>query len=756
MDIKNPGFELDTDVDNIPDGWILMPQMLLNHEIPTISDLKSWRIDKNVSHTGSSSIKLGNISELDEGIWSQDDIMIPSGAKYLKLTAWIKSENVRTSTCGILLSFKDENDAILLKNEPIVTVASNTDWTPYYGSIKVPESAVKVGIIIVNWHVFITSGNYWIDDITIEAVKKPLDIRAHYLDEKDWPEVSSRDKKKKFIVFSRYYTSVLMRNAVPFENEIIDALKIKACPGEYEPATFALFALDDIHNLKVSISPLKFKSEIISSDNVNVRSVYYTTRVGQNRWGVFQEAMMDDVPMFLEERKSVDISKGNNQAFWVTVKVPETALPGCYTGDIEIENNNEKTIIPLELEVYPFKLSQKKGITFAMYSFITDKDEKIEEVLSDLKNHGMTSFTIIGNTGLSIDEIDGRLIINWNGKSAFEKYMKRYKVKGFTAPVLWLMNAEIPKKCNKFGKIDTEQFALVYIDIIKQIQSHIKAQDWPEIIYQPVDEPFEHEHNLSRMMQLSALLKSIPGVRTENDGMNGKWENFTDKAYRLTDVLNFHDGPMLDRHNKVDMGKWWKFNSKAHGDGKLLWYYNIDLSAWHTESVRYMSGYGLWASGADGIIEWSYMSDTIGKDPNIAYKPTSMMYRFPAKKDTSGGPTLGFEAIREGIDDYRYIVSLEKALERVYSSGSLEIIEQAYLVSRPVYAKISQAIFNGCSGVAAQGKWNGKCEIREDGGRIIRGELKLDNNFKFEDYDAIREMAANAIIEINKLLYKKN
>ena len=72
-------------------------------------------------------------------------------------------------------------------------------------------------------------------------------------------------------------------------------------------------------------------------------------------------------------------------------------------------------------------------------------------------------------------------------------------------------------------KIESNEFANAYIDLIKQIQQHAKAQGWPEIIYQPIDEPFEHEHNLPLMYRLSALLRNIPGLRIEADGMMGKF-----------------------------------------------------------------------------------------------------------------------------------------------------------------------------------------------------------------------------------------
>lgn len=362
----------------------------------------------------------------------------------------------------------------------------------------------------------------------------------------------------------------------------------------------------------------------------------------------------------------------------------------------------------------------------------------------------MTTLALYGGTGLKIQQQNNELFIKWDGTSSLEKYMTEYKKQGFTEPVLWLMSGELRTASMQPGDIQSEEFAKAYTSLVEQIQNHAKEQSWPEIIYQPIDEPFEHEHYLPLMYRLSALLKSIPGVRVENDGMNGKWENFTDTAYRLTDVLTLHDGPMLDRHVPVDMDSWWKFSTRAKSDDKLLWFYNIDLTAWHTESVRYMSGYGLWNTGADGIIEWCY---TIN-DPQSAYLPISLLYRFPENEriGTSGGPTPGYEAIREGIDDYRYLLTLEKLLEKVHLSGNIDVINRAFSISRLIFEKLKKATFNNCTGVASQGNWTGKCEIVSNGNRIVRGEFKIDNNLAFEDYDRIRKMTAEAIIEIQNLM----
>jgi hypothetical protein len=248
------------------------------------------------------------------------------------------------------------------------------------------------------------------------------------------------------------------------------------------------------------------------------------------------------------------------------------------------------------------------------------------------------------------------------------------------------------------------------------------------------------------------VLKSIPGLRTENDGMNGRWENFSEECYQLTDVLALHDGPTLHR-GELDMGEWRRFCDRAVADGKRIWFYNIDLTAWHPEPLRFMSGFGLWKSRAHGILEWAYMWPVKEDAPGAVYaQPGAILYRFPRAPGESGGPTIGYEAVREGIDDYRYLRTLDRLVSEAQESGRPDVADLAEGLQRPIQAKLDAATFDGCRGRAAQGDWTGRCEILPDGERVVRGDHRIANDWEFGDYDGLRERIAGAIVRLRRAL----
>jgi hypothetical protein len=429
--------------------------------------------------------------------------------------------------------------------------------------------------------------------------------------------------------------------------------------------------------------------------------------------------------------------------------VPENAKPGTYRGSVTVEaEGSTGARIPLAVEVHPFELAKPDGIVFAMYTRMRTDPAWIAETFSDMRAHGMTSIGLCGNSGLTLRQSDGKVVVVWTGESALERNLDAYVRAGFPEPVVWLMGNDIPRYCEKIAPLDSAEFAQVYRSIIEQILARAKQMGWREIIFQPVDEPFEHTDRLARAKRLLEVLKSIPGLRTENDGMNGRWENFDEDFYRLSDCLAIHDGPTLHR-GRLDMDEWWAFRAKAVADGKRIWFYNIDLTAWHPEPVRFMTGFGLWKSKAYGVLEWAYMLPVKENDPAAVYRqPKALLYRFPAAPGESGGPTIAYEAAREGVDDYRYLLTLQQLVDEAKESQREDLRKTAEEVWQPTEAKIEVASFEGCKGRAAQGDWTGNCEFLPDGNRAVRGDHKIANDWTFADYDDLRREIARGIIRL--------
>lgn len=748
--------DLDAGADGNPAGWAFHPV--------GGGDTPSWHWDATRGRGGGGCLVGGVTAEADAGRWERDPVAIPEGCAFLRLTAWVRSEDVRSSAGAVSLRFLDAEGKPVGGEPAPVAVSASRDWTRYVGYAAVPEGAAQVSVACWVGYAFTKCGVFRWDDIALTPVDAPVEPITAHVDDTPPPEPTAEEQKRGCILFSRHWMRTIFKTTVPKPEERVMALQVRVNAGEYEPVVLAVYALEDINVLvghpSLVIGGGEPPDGTIPGAQVAVRSVSFRTRVGQGRWGLFNETTMHDVPLFLEQCHGLEVPANTAQPFWITVHVPRDTPPGEYehTLHVAISRGSEVPFVgpgvPLHITVDPPVEADTGDTMFAMYARMARSDAWLEETFADLKAHGMTGIAVSGNSGLpmSFGE-DGVPVVVFNGGSDLERNMAACQRHGLMAPALWLMSGAIPKFCKEAGPMESDAFAAAYRSVIQQITDHGRAAGWPEIIFQPVDEPFEWEKRMAENQRLLELLKSVPGVRTEGDGMNGKWENFTPDIYALTDLINLHDGPMLDRHLPVDMPAWRDFQAKAKADGKKLWFYNVDLTGWHPEPVRFMTGFGLWKAKADGIIEWCYMCPVSESDPGKVYgDPGALLYRFPKAPGESGGPTIAYEAAREGIEDYRAVKALYDLCAEARADGSGELRAAAETMWAAVESRLATADFSGCTGVAAQGGWTGECEVLEDGRRIVRGEHALDNGWTVEDYDSLRREITGFIQALGKML----
>jgi hypothetical protein len=140
------------------------------------------------------------------------------------------------------------------------------------------------------------------------------------------PAVSDEDTRRGFVLYSRPYLDCVYPHTKPRAEELNPALKLFACPGEYEPANFIVLPAKTLQHAKVSVSALG----PISAAEIDIRHVKfmrarpnYTVR---NRWHW--------VPDVLEHFHELELKAGENARFWLTVHVPANTAAGEYRGKV--------------------------------------------------------------------------------------------------------------------------------------------------------------------------------------------------------------------------------------------------------------------------------------------------------------------------------------------------------------------------------------------------------------------------------------
>ena len=391
LDLRNPGFE-EWDTEGSPAAWTLVPRTK-NPEVV------SWKRSQEEAHGAGTSVCGGIETRADDAMWTQRGIAVPDGTKYLRVTAWMKAEDVRSSAGAVAVHFHDAGGATL-QESVAVSAGADCDWSRYVGYVAVPEETVTVSVHCFVGFAFTKCGRFWWDDLALCPVDRPIEPVTGYVDDTPPPVPTEEEKERGFIAFSRSTQRAVFPNAVPLADERIEELSLLACPGEYEPGVLILYALRDLEQVRLTTGILSGPSGEIPVKATEVRSVRFMTRSGESRWGRFNETIMHDVPHFLEKRNTLTITTGWSQPYWLTVAVPDDAKPGRYEGVLRVTVNAKTLLeVPLTVEVRPFKLANPKGTSFGMYARMRDNTTWIEETFADLCAHGMNGLALIGSSG---------------------------------------------------------------------------------------------------------------------------------------------------------------------------------------------------------------------------------------------------------------------------------------------------------------------------------------------------------------------
>ena len=743
--LENGGFEIDANGDGQPDHWRFAwknthsgdSQRSDRKERPDVA----W--DKTTFCSGTHSIRVGVARKQDDGVWTQDGIRHIDGTRIYRLSAAIKTRALHDTDARVAVVFLGDHGKWLGADYSAIAAVETHDWTRYVRLVEVPAGTQRLRVRCwVNMRNTGT-GTAWFDDVELVPTNLTKRPGMQYVDDASMPPVSAAERRRGFVCFRRNPLRLVFPATVPPHADVGAPLAGFAARGEYESLSFGIRAWRQLEDVRVTVSDLIAESgrARIPASAVRVRPVRYLPKKGQSRWGPFADGLLT-VPLFLQDRPSVDIAADTSQWFWVDVHVPDDAPAGLYRGQLAIEPSaGDGANIAISVEVLPFRLLEPPDGYFGMYCKVFRDMEAFRRHCRDMREHGMTTLGLCCPLDSSMAFRNGRVQVRFDGTGVLERALDVYRDVGFPAPVVWLMGSDVLRWCSKQGDPPGSAFASCYRQIIEAILAESKRRAWPEIIFQPVDEPFEHTQRLADARRCLEVLKQIPGVRTEEDGPNGNPETL-EELYELSDVLVYHDGPVL-RRGHFDAAGWEAFLGRLRRDGKEVWFYNIDLTAWHPEVMRFGYGFGLWQAGGTGMIEWCYDWHRDGQ-PETAYRPTSITFAYPPTATETGGPTIGWQAIREGVDDFKYLYTLVAALEQKdMGPGS-----RAAQIRDELLERLAQIDFRGSCGSAAQGDWTGRKTWTAEGAKAVSGDWKMANGLGFGDYDRLRRKLADWIMEL--------
>ena len=443
-------------------------------------------------------------------------------------------------------------------------------------------------------------------------------------------------KGRRYLLYARSIFEPVVYETVPRTENLVSRLEILAAPDQYEPASFCVFALSELPSVKVSVSALEPEGEgrSISREQIDLRVVRcWDRRVSRKSVDTVPELLMYDDTLKLagvmaaggkvsdpwRETLDVAIPELTSKQFWLTVHAPTDATPGAYEGTITISAQDAPTrtlglrltVLPIELRKPPDKLW---GTCFPL-NWRNVMPENYRLYCRDHAQHGF-DFCRVQHSGMTnVDEL-----------------MSIYREEGLGGP--WI-----------------DLGVAINADAIRKLVETARAHGFGEVWVFTIDEPHTEE-GLARTKRLLEIVKQVPGAKTYVPG------------YITLKKLE----PYLDER---DMGIGYSISEEMEQEARRVpcGFYNNDVAEGEkSPEARIVSGLWFYKTPFARFCPWAYLAPMgENSDPYDDFEGGRGWWRDCCLvRPTVEGPMLTqhWEAMRAGVDDVRYLYTLQQMIAR--------------------------------------------------------------------------------------------
>jgi hypothetical protein len=487
---------------------------------------------------------------------------------------------------------------------------------------------------------------------------------------------SQAEMDRGYILWHRNPFRYVYPNSAPQQSDLISGVSIRLARNEYEPATFSLYALEDLGTVSISVSPLTGPGGSAPS----VSGIYAVRTVPRIKDATNPAGGYEMRPRLLVSSGEATVDTGQAQRFWLTIHAAPGTTPGSYTGSITITTGLGVTAIPLRVEVLPFTLAERpdKEYAFTMtYEFqeMTSQD-LTEEERAEVYASGLKYYRSFREHGLSAviphsPFVFRRLSDGSPDLRDLEAALRAFEEAGFTGPFIYycghLVQSAKPGWAGSTLGYDGVRHPLLMKEIISYARQHFPEMSSVDFYWMPGDEVHDSRGGPSRMEIAENLLNAI-------------WEMGEKTAISVREAVSWPVDIKLT-------------DEPLNGEP---WYYPNYVTNDDAEAMRRVFGLYHVKSQYVGVAPWTFQtSENAAGDPYTdldAIRRPEVMVAYPG---TDGPmPTPEYEAMREGIEDGRYAYLLKTLIEAAGNStdaGLRDLASQADAAYQSMLAGIDTA-----------------------------------------------------------------
>ena len=480
---------------------------------------------------------------------------------------------------------------------------------------------------------------------------------------------TAEDRRRGYVVFGRDYMQDVYYNDTPRTPEIGRRLRGEAFAGEQEPVTLSLVPLRDLGRVAVTAGDLRGTAGVIPAGAIDVGFVSY--RISR----VTMEGSVYTIrPRLIMPAVAVDVPKDITRRFWLTVKTPANAKPGLYKGSVAIKpQQGDVAEVPVEFLVRTGTLDPVDipagpwGHSISTPWYGDDpvaaawNRNMMQRSLRKMREYGFTACSGIPSIAYRGFR-DGEPVLDF---ALADVQMKMAKELGFLAVVSYGggvsgFNAyyQDTGAMNAAGLKDYSQFVKT---IYAAVQQHADRQRWIPVYYNLGDEPIGDA--LTRSAEnAEAYRKAFPeGPPLFTAASSFRGSDRTDPHFRLSKALH--------------VANW---NGHDEESVKLLHEAGSDWAFYNGGNRWTFGDYMYKAASQFGMrfrLSWHW--NVVAGDPYYALDCREDDYAWcNSSPDGQLIPSVRFEQLREGLDDYRRLLTAARLARQRAGSPAARAAEE--------------------------------------------------------------------------------
>lgn len=475
-------------------------------------------------------------------------------------------------------------------------------------------------------------------------------------------------------------TEKVLRSQPAPEEGAKQTIDLEAAKNEYESGQVIVRANDAaLTGVTVETTALVHDGgdAQIDAEDVHVYKQHYV-EVTSVTSGAYPKGWYPDALVPMGTNESFDVGLGQNQGIWLTVKVPKNQPPGLYRGNVAVRAQGVSFDVPMTLNVWDFELSDE-GHTQSAFAIWYDQVAYYHNVAPNtpeywqlLENYYwfQTEYRLPPDD-LPIPSGDVDQYI-----AQAERFLSNPKVNSFRIPYY---ENDLPKT--------------------KQLVDKLREKGWLSKGYfylgGLIDEPPVEKYPLVRQLseELTQIAPDVKHVVTKEP--NALLEGYVNTWAPL---LHLYEKDYAQARQAAGDHVWWYTcvipkhpYPSYHIDDDLL---GARLLSWMQRENK-VEGNLFWSTTIFRKYNGTqYVDRNVWQDP-LAFPGANGdgFLLYPGKELGINGPvaTIRIEAIREGMEDYEYLWSIEDRMRSAAASLGLASFD-VDAAMKPYYDRLYKSV----------------------------------------------------------------